>query len=51
MGSRHVLAGLGVGIEAGTSIYGGLALRVSPWTDAGTGPFAAQLALGFRGFP
>jgi hypothetical protein len=51
LGAKHVLAGLGAGVEAGTSIYGGLSLRVSPWTDAGTGPFSAQLALGFRGFP
>lgn len=51
LGARHVLAGLGAGVEAGTSIYGGVAVRVSPWADAGAGPFTAQLALGFRGSP
>jgi hypothetical protein len=45
------IAGLGVGLEAGTVVYGGLGLHVSPWSDPGVGPFTAQLALGFRGSP
>jgi hypothetical protein len=50
-GTKNVLAGLGAGIEAGTVVYGGLGLHLAPWTDPGLGPFTAQLALGFRGWP
>lgn len=48
-GAKDVLAGFGAGVEAGTSIYGGLALHLAPWADPGLGVFTAQLALGFRG--
>jgi hypothetical protein len=50
-GSKSAVGGLGVGVEAGGAVYGGLALHVSPWSDPGVGPFTAQLALGFRGGP
>jgi len=45
------LGGLGAGLETGGVVYGGLSLHVSPWRDPGVGPFAAQLAVGFRGGP
>jgi hypothetical protein len=50
-GQKSGIAGLGVGLEAGTVVYGGLGLHLSPWSDPGVGPFTAQLALGFRGSP
>jgi hypothetical protein len=50
-GTKNVLAGLGAGVEAGTWIYGGLGLRLAPWTDPGLGPFTGQLTLGFRSEP
>jgi FecR protein len=50
-GQRTGLAGLGLGIETGTRVYGGLGLHFAPWWAADAGPFSAQLALGFRGLP
>jgi hypothetical protein len=50
-GQKSGIAGLGVGLEAGTVVYGGLGLHVSPWSDPGVGAFTAQLAVGFRGAP
>jgi hypothetical protein len=49
--SLGLLGGLGAGIELGTVVYGGLALRVSPLHDPASGVFMGQLALGFRGGP
>jgi hypothetical protein len=40
--------GLGLGAEAGTTFFGGVALRLSPAPDAGTGVFMGQLAVGYR---
>lgn len=48
-GSKSGVGGAGVGVEAGGTVYGGLGLHLSPWSDPGVGPFTAQLALGFRG--
>jgi len=50
-GTKNGLGGLGVGIEGGGAVYGGLSLHVSPWNDRGFGPFMAQLAVGFRATP
>jgi hypothetical protein len=50
-GARNGVGGLGVGIEAGGAVYGGLSLHLAPWSDPGIGPFAGQLAIGFRGLP
>lgn len=50
-GAKNGLGGLGVGIEMGKAIYGGLSLHLSPWSDPGVGAFAGQLAVGFRGLP
>lgn len=51
--SNDELAGRGgftLGAELGQRFFGGLALRVSPWSDAG-GHVMAQLALGIRARP
>lgn len=45
------LGGLGLGVEAGGPIFGGVSLRLSPWNDPGYGAFMGQLAFGVRGFP
>jgi hypothetical protein len=50
-GRKSGLAGLGLGLEAGTRVYGGLALHLAPWYAADAGPFGMQLVLGFRGLP
>jgi hypothetical protein len=50
-GAKNGLGGLALGVEAGGPVFGALSLRVSPWNDPDIGPFAAQLALGFRGSP
>ncbi|MEZ4302347.1 MAG: hypothetical protein R3B70_45895 [Polyangiaceae bacterium] len=51
-GDADLRGGLTAQVEAGTSVYGALALRLSPWEDDGTdfsdGLFTAQLALGLR---
>ena len=44
--------GFSLQAEAGSFVYGALALRLTPWSDDGSaftdGPFSAQLALGLR---
>ncbi|MFO0757322.1 MAG: hypothetical protein U0359_12575 [Byssovorax sp.] len=39
--------GLGLGLEAGTTLFGSAALRLSPWRDE-AGLFSAQIAVGLR---
>ncbi len=45
------LGGLAAGVETSGVFYGGLSLHLSPWSDPGVGPFAMQLAVGFRAVP
>lgn len=51
-GDPDLRGGLSLQVEAGTSVFGALALRLSPWDDDAAGfrdgPFSAQLAFGFR---
>lgn len=51
-GDADLRGGLSAHVEAGTSVYGALSLRLSPWEDDTTGfvdgLFSAQLAIGLR---
>jgi hypothetical protein len=53
-GDADLRGGLSAQVEAGTSVYGALSLRLSPWEDDTTGfrdgLFSAQLALGLRAY-
>ena len=46
-GSVRARGGASLGIEAGTLLFGGFGMRLSPFDDDG-GPLTLQLALGFR---
>jgi len=42
--------GLGLGLEAGKTVFGALSARVSPWSDY-SGMFSGHLTIGLRGEP
>jgi hypothetical protein len=47
-GGTRARGGLSLGVEGGGTFFGGVATRLSPWTDAG-GAVTIQAALGLRG--